>query len=199
MKASSSSGKTAFMEPNGTSGARHEMKKDEDIPKDISAIMKKYLSPKVKPFVPQHLPPPVPPPPPPPPPPILRPPPPDVPGAPPPPPPPVPKTKPYEMRVARMGNLQFKQTPIFSAIEVLHEEPRISVRNRQKDRPSHPLASPNPSVPEGEPIVKPNPKKIRIRSQELLRLLEEVGRKRGYNVTLVGFDIWAPLVGQTYQ
>lgn len=57
------------------------------------------------------------------------------------------------------------------------------MRSRQKNHPSRHMMSHYTNSSEILPITKPNPKKIRVRSRELLILLEEIAKMSGHSFT----------------
>lgn len=88
-------------------------------------------------------------------------------------PPPLPPSPKRE--VVRSGALDFKRHTHNSALEVLLGEPRIIIQ-----------------TPEGEtrasaaPIVKPNPRRIRIRSYLIKNVLEDLAREQGRTFIATG-------------
>jgi hypothetical protein len=115
-------------------------------------------------------------------------------------PPPVPAPPmppPFEARVVHMGSSEFKQKLTYSAIEVLLEEPRVTMRSRQKSRSNPDLTLQSiMSSSQIQPITKPNPMKIRIRSSILLSLLEEVAKMSGHSFTARSMHIYTPTVSE---
>jgi hypothetical protein len=88
-----------------------------------------------------------------------------------------------EARIMRMGSTEFKQKLTFSAIEVLLEEPIVTMRSRQKSRE---LTLQSAASYQIQPITKPNARKIRIRSPIILRLLGEIAKTKGHSFATMG-------------
>jgi hypothetical protein len=88
-----------------------------------------------------------------------------------------------EARIMRMGSTEFKQKLTFSAIEVLLEEPIVTMRSRQKSRE---LTLQSAASYQIQPITKPNARKIRIRSPIILRLLVEIAETKGHSFVTMG-------------
>jgi hypothetical protein len=88
-----------------------------------------------------------------------------------------------EARIMRMGSTEFKQKLTFSAIEVLLEEPIVTMRSRQKSRE---LTLQSAASYQIQPITKPNARKIRIRSPIILRLLVEIAKTKGHSFVTMG-------------
>jgi hypothetical protein len=106
---------------------------------------------------------------------------------------------PPEDRIMHMGNTEFNQKRTFSAIEVLLEEPMVTMRSRQKIRSFHNLSLQSADSSQIQPITKPNPRKIRIRSPILLKLLEEIAKIRGLGFFATNphfVDVYNPTVSE---
>jgi hypothetical protein len=121
-----------------------------------------------------------------------------------PPPPPLlpPPTRRIEARVTHMGNLEFRQKHTFSAIEVLLEEPQVTMSSRQKSHSSRDLALQFTDPSQVQPITKSNPKKIRICSPIILEMLGDVAKTKGHSFTTNNgqlADVTVPVVCEWYQ
>jgi hypothetical protein len=106
---------------------------------------------------------------------------------------------PPEDRIMHMGNTEFNQKRTFSAIEVLLEEPMVTMRSRQKIRSFRNLTLQSADSSQIQPITKPNPRKIRIRSPILLKLLEEIAKIRGLGFFATNphfVDVYNPTVSE---
>jgi hypothetical protein len=112
--------------------------------------------------------------------------------------PPVPsKPPPAKDRIMHMGNIEFNQKRTFSAIEVLLEEPVVTMRSRQNSGSSRNLTVQSTDSSQIQPVTKQNPRKIRIRSPILLKLLGELARMRGHTFFAKNphfLDIYNPTV-----
>jgi hypothetical protein len=144
---------------------------DEDVARIRAKVLARHVTPRVKPIVRDEDDPSMPPPP--------------MHYMPPPPPPPVPGTampppSPVLTRTTRMGSMEFKQKSTFSAIEVLLEEPRVTMRSRSKGQASSGQVFSNPDTDAVQPVLTQIPTKIRIRSPVLLIVLEEIARTSGH-------------------
>jgi hypothetical protein len=107
------------------------------------------------------------------------------------------KPPPAKDRIMHMGNIEFNQKRTFSAIEVLLEEPVVTMRSRQNSRSFRNLTVQSTDSSQIQPITKQNPRKIRIRSQILLKLLGELARMRGHTFFAKNphfLDIYNPTV-----
>jgi hypothetical protein len=104
-----------------------------------------------------------------------------------------------EARIMRMGNTEFDQKRTSCAIEVLLEEPMFTMRLRQKSRSFRDLTLQSTDPSQVQPITKPNPRKIRIRSPIILNLLGEVAKLRGHSFFAMNPnypDIYNPTVSE---
>jgi hypothetical protein len=116
--------------------------------------------------------------------------------------PPPPPTRRTEARVTHMGNLEFRQKHTFSAIEVLLEEPQVTMSSRLKSHSSRDLALQFTDPSQVQPITKSNPKKIRICSPIILEMLGDVAKTKGHSFTTNNgqlADITVPVVCEWYQ
>lgn len=87
---------------------------------------------------------------------------------------------PPEERVARLTGADFMKRSANAVVEVLLEEPRVSIRTRQRKASSIGEAKGQDGAKfETPPIVRQNPKRIRIRSPKLLRTLELIAQSIG--------------------
>jgi hypothetical protein len=88
---------------------------------------------------------------------------------------------PIEFRIARSGIQEFQQGLTQSAIEVLLENPRVPVRKPQQTRSSPSAAYKDQPFFGPDQFTKAYPRKIRIRSPDLLILLEDIAREAGHS------------------
>lgn len=95
-----------------------------------------------------------------------------------------------EPRITRSVGSDFQKKSTNSVLEVLLEEPRISVRSRVRksslavngslDGNGHSKSTPN------SPVIHQNPKRIRIRSPKLLAALETAAQTSGHSFITSG-------------
>ena len=91
-------------------------------------------------------------------------------------------------QITHVGSSAFKKGGINSVIEVLLEEPRISINSRSRKRSSVQagLGRTSPSRALTIPTVRQNPKRIRIRSSKLLKTLEHLAESVGFSFLTSG-------------
>jgi hypothetical protein len=82
-----------------------------------------------------------------------------------------------------MDNTEFQQQATQSAIEVLMEEPRITLRSRQKTGSPGKHDSSDQGNMRTQATMRPNPTKIRVRSLHILIMLEEIAKMSGRSFT----------------
>lgn len=169
------SGHDAQLDAGDETNSLGDLTEDEDIARIRAKALARHILPRVKP--------------------IARddddgsPPPPPIRYIPPPPPPQVSQAisltppTPIATRTTRMGSVEFKQRSTFSAIEVLLEEPRVTMRSWLKKGPSSNANSNDPSKDAVQPVLTQIPTKIRIRSPTLLMLLEDIVKMSGHAFT----------------
>ncbi|CAN9363871.1 unnamed protein product [Alternaria alternata] len=91
-------------------------------------------------------------------------------------------------QITHIGSSAFKKGAINSVIEVLLEEPRVSIKTRYRKRSSvqNDANRTSPSRAMSIPIVRQNPKRIRIRSAKLLKTLEHIAESVGFSFLTSG-------------
>lgn len=100
------------------------------------------------------------------------------------------------LQINHTGGLNFKKGELNSVIEVLLDEPRISVPSRYRKNSVISTDSGRGSSLVELAMVQQNPKRIRIRSSALLKILETVAESAGHSfltsgtVSLVGTAAW---------
>lgn len=93
---------------------------------------------------------------------------------------------PPKPEITRVGSSGFKKGSSNSVIELLLEEPRVSIRTRYRKNSSVSNGRGPLSPSRSFPIVRQNPKSIRIRSAKLLKRLEGVSEGQGYSFLTSG-------------
>lgn len=177
---SSTNTSTAQQRDEGERRLENGDTRDETVAKASTKRLSRYISPKVWPVVapplPQQLPPP---------PPVVR-------VVPPPPsssrdndrePDKRSPRSTVELRVHYMDHTEFQQQATQSAIEVLMEEPRITLRRSQKTGSPSKHDSSDQANARGQATMRPNPTKIRVRSLHILIMLEEIAKMSGRSFT----------------
>lgn len=89
-----------------------------------------------------------------------------------------------KLEIAHIGSSGFKKGSFNSVIEVLLDEPRISIPARY--RKSSVLYADSRSPPRKMPIVRQNPRRVRIRSPKLLKALEGIAEQAGHSFLTSG-------------
>ena len=91
-----------------------------------------------------------------------------------------------EPQITRSVGSDFKKNSTNSVLEVLLEEPRVSIRGRLRKTSTIPNNCSNTAVKRDSPIIHQNPHRVRIRSSKLLKVLESVAEIAGYSFITSG-------------